>query len=135
MPKSPLKYIDLEKIGHGALFKGSKGYIIADFKTRTVIPFGTESDLSYLDTSNIRIPAKTAANFGEEWTNACKTDLQTSCNFDYSGVLIEQLLLGAVAFDVGKKLDYDAEKMEVRNSAEASRLLRKEYRKGWELNA
>lgn len=134
MPKSPFRHIDLAKISHGALFKGSKGYIIADFKTRMVIPFGKNADLSYLDSSNIQISEKTVANFGEEWTNACKTDLKTSCNFDYSGVMIEQLLLGSVAFDVGKKLKYDAQKMEVTNSPEADRLLRKEYRKGWALN-
>ena len=134
MPKSPFKHIDLAKIGHGALFKGNKGYIIADFTTRMVIPYGKNADLTYLDTGKIEIPEKTVDNFGEEWTNACKTDLKTSCNFDYSGVMIEQLLLGSVAFDAGKKLEYNAEKMEVTNSPEANRLLRKEYRKGWVLN-
>ena len=47
--------------------------------------------------------------------------------------MIEQLLLGAVAYDVGKKLDYNPKKMEVTNSPEANRLLRKEYRKGWSI--
>lgn len=134
VPNSPLRYLDLKGIGHGALFKGSKGFIVADFTTRMVIPYGKEADLSYLNAGNLKIPQKKVADFGEEWTNACKTDLKTSCNFDYSGILIEQLLLGAVAFDVGKELDYNAEKMEVRNSPEANRLLSKEYRKGWVLN-
>ena len=134
MPKSPLSYIDLNKVGHGALFKGTKGFIVADFKTRTVIPYGEGSDMSYFKAQNIHIPKKTVSDFGEEWTNACKTDLKTSCNFDYSGIMIEQLLLGSVAFDVGKKLDYDAAKMEVTNSPRANQLLRKEYRSGWVLN-
>ncbi|HBI33473.1 MAG TPA: gfo/Idh/MocA family oxidoreductase [Verrucomicrobiales bacterium] len=134
MPKSPLSYVDVTKIGHGALFKGTKGFIVADFKTRTVIPYGKSADLSYYDSSKIKVPERQVSNFGEEWTNACKTDLKTSCNFDYSGVLIEQLLLGAVAYDVGKKIDYNAKKMEVTNSPEANRLLREEYRKGWALN-
>lgn len=134
VPKSPLRHINLANIGHGALFKGSKGYIISDFTTRMVIPFGKDADLTYLDTGKIEIPEKTVANFGEEWTNACKTDLKTSCNFDYSGILIEQLLLGSVAFDVGKKLDYNPKKMEFTNSTEATHLLSKEYRKGWVLN-
>jgi len=134
MPKSPFKHIDLAKIGHGALFKGNKGYIIADFTTRMVIPYGKNADLTYLNTEDIKIPEKTVANFGEEWTNACKGDLKTSCNFDYSGILIEQLLLGSVAFDVGKKLDYNAKKMEFTNSPEGNRLLKKEYREGWVLN-
>ncbi|MBK1875360.1 Gfo/Idh/MocA family protein [Pelagicoccus mobilis] len=133
-PKNPLKYVDLGQIGHGALFKGSKGFIVADFTTRTVIPYGKAADLSYYDSTKIKVRERKVANFSEEWTHACKTDLQTSCNFDYSGVMIEQLLLGSVAFDVGKKLEYNAKKMEVTNSPEANRLLRKEYRKGWVLN-
>ena len=60
--------------------------------------------------------------------------VRETCNFDYSGILIEQLLLGSVAFDVGKKLDYNAKKMEFTNSPEGNRLLKKEYREGWVLN-
>ena len=48
--------------------------------------------------------------------------------------MIEQLLLGLVAYDVGKKLDYDPKKMYVKNSTEANQRLRKEYRQGWALN-
>ena len=131
---NPLSYFDLEKVGHGSLFKETKGFIVADFKTRTVIPYGKESDMSYFNAQNINIPEKTVSSFGEEWTDACKTDLKTSCNFDYSGIMIEQHLLGSVAFDVGKKLEYNAEKMEFTNSPEANLLLRSEYRSGWVLN-
>ena len=73
-------------------------------------------------------------NFQEEWTTACKTDLKTTCDFDYTVILIEQLLLGLIAYDVGEKLEYDAKKMEVTNSPEANRHLRKKYREGWVLN-
>ena len=34
MPESPAKFIDLNKIGHGAMFEGSKGYLVADFSNR-----------------------------------------------------------------------------------------------------
>ena len=46
----------------------------------------------------------------------------------------EMMLLGLVAYRVGKKLDYDPEKGRVKNSDEANALLSKEYRKGWTLN-
>ena len=31
MPESPVRYVDLKKIDHGAMFEGSKGVLVADF--------------------------------------------------------------------------------------------------------
>ena len=36
-----MDYVDLNKIDHGAMFKGSKGYLISDFDTRILIPSAT----------------------------------------------------------------------------------------------
>jgi hypothetical protein len=47
--------------------------------------------------------------------------------------LTETVLLGTVAFRVGKKLQWDAESLKVTNCPEANQLLAREYRKGWEL--
>jgi hypothetical protein len=41
MPRSPSRYVDLNKIDHGAMFRGEKGYVIADFDTRVLIPSAT----------------------------------------------------------------------------------------------
>src|SRR4029079_9980199 len=46
MPKSPAPSIDLNKIGHGVMFEGSKGFVVADFTSRMLIP-GKDADLSY----------------------------------------------------------------------------------------
>ena len=44
-------------------------------------------------------------HFQKQWLDACKdTRLKTACDFEYSGNMIEQLLLGLVAYRVGKKL-------------------------------
>ena len=67
-------------------------------------------------------------NFVKEWIDASKGDLKTSCNFDYGGKMIEQLLLGMVAYRVGKKLAYDAATGRVTTSAEGNDLLRRKYR-------
>jgi ADP-ribose pyrophosphatase YjhB (NUDIX family) len=37
MPDAPIGYIDLNKIGHGALFRGSRGFLVADFDTRVLL--------------------------------------------------------------------------------------------------
>jgi len=44
------------------------------------------------------------------------------------------MLLGLVAYRVGKKLDYDGAAGRVTNSPEANALLSRQYREGWTLN-
>ena len=70
----------------------------------------------------------------QEWIHACKTGAPTTCNFDYSGALIEHNLLGAVAFRTGKKLEWDADKLQATNCPEAEQFVKKTYRDGWVLN-
>ncbi len=81
--------------------------------------------------------------FQREWIDACKgksngvthgTSSKTHCDFDYSGSMIEQMLLGLVAHQIGKKLEYDPAAGRVTNSAEANDLLKRTYRSGWTLN-
>ncbi len=134
MPRSPRKWVDLNKIGHGAMFKGSKGYIIADFGSRLVIPFGDDADMTYYDRRPKDKMLPDVGHFQKEWTNACKGDLKTSCDFEYGGTMIELMLLGLVAYRVGKKLDYDPAAGRVTNSSEANDLLKRQYREGWTLN-
>ena len=64
---------------------------------------------------------------------ACKTGGTTTCNFAYSGALTEAVLLGNVAYRLGKPLTWDAQKLRATNEKDADRYIRKEYRKGWEL--
>lgn len=134
MPRSPKDYVDLKKIGHGAMFKGSKGYVIADFDSRIVLPFGDDADMSYYNRREKDKILPPVGHFQKEWTNACKGNLKTSCDFDYGGTMIEMMLLGLVAYRVGKKLDYDPAAGRVKNSDEANALLSRKYREGWTLN-
>jgi hypothetical protein len=48
--------------------------------------------------------------------------------------LIEQMLLGLVAYRVGGKLEYDGAAGRVTNSAEGNDLLGRRYRDGWTLD-
>ena len=81
--------------------------------------------------------------FQLEWIDACKgksnnvthgTSSKTHCDFDYSGTMMEQMLLGLVAHRAGKKLEYDPVNGRVTNSAEANDWLKRSYRSGWTLN-
>jgi predicted dehydrogenase len=134
LPDSPARYVDLKKIDHGAMFEGSKGALIADFTTRILLPHGNNADLTYYKprAKNALIPP--LGNFQKQWINACKGSLKTSCDFDYGGKMIEMMLLGLVAYRVGKKINYDGAAGHVTDCSEANDLLRRTYRSGWTLN-
>lgn len=133
MPQSPMEFIDLNKIDHGAMFKGEKGFLIADFQNRILLPYGKDANMTYYNRrpEDKIIPAM--GGFQQQWINACKGDLKTSCDFNYGGKMIEMMLLGHVAYRVGKPLEYDGAKGQVTNCPEANDLIKREYRKGWTL--
>lgn len=134
MPESPTRMIDLKKIDHGALFEGERGFLVSDFNQRVIFPANDKADLTYYQprTKDAVIPKM--GNFQKQWINACKGDLKTACDFEYSGNMIETMLLGLVAYRAGKKLTYDSAAGRVTNSEEANALLKKQYRAGWPLN-
>jgi predicted dehydrogenase len=134
MPESPSRFIDLNKIDHGALFEGSKGVLVADFTTRALLPNRAGSDMTYYHPRSKNALLPPLGNFQKQWMKACKTDLKTPCNFEYAGNMIEMMLLGLVAYRVGKKIEYDGAAGRVTNSPEADALLRRTYRPGWTLN-
>ena len=133
MPRSPKSFVDLNKIGHGAMFKGTQGYIVADFTSRLVLPYGKNADMSYYNRRPKEKMIPSLGHFQKEWIDACKGDLKTSCDFDYSGKLIEMMLLGLVAYRVGKKIKYDGVAGTTDN-AKANELLTRKYREGWPLD-
>ncbi|MCX6592373.1 MAG: Gfo/Idh/MocA family oxidoreductase [Acidobacteria bacterium] len=221
-PSAPKPYLDLSRVGNGAIFEGTKGAIFADFTTRVIIPNNDDGDFTYYQrrdasktlpliggTGQItqatrpvpprpssppsalpkgftampsaapsangfakveflenglpaalglpnpqiapvaqairegRAPAPGTDVFQQEWIDACKgkyngvthgTSSKTHCDFDYSGSMIEQMLLGLVAHRAGKKLTYDAATGRVTNSNEANDYLKRQYRPNWTLN-
>jgi len=232
-PENPRGYVDISKVGNGAIFEGTKGSIFCDFTTRIILPNNDDGDLTYykrrgkddllplvggtgqqtqmaaarprpagggqrpggggggqrpplpsgmssmpsaevgangfptvqMMAGNIppavgmpndaveRIKQAEAAGrpvgtgsgdlFQMEWIAACKgqrnsvvngTSSKTHCDFDYSGSMIEQMLLGLIAHRAGKKLEYDAATGRVTNHQEANDWLKRTYRPNWTLN-
>ena len=213
---NPKGYLDVSKIGNGAIFKGTKGSILCDFTSRVIIPNDDDGDLTYYKrrSSQQLLPlvngtgppspkpsgAKESAGsappplprgftawpnaqpgpdgfatvqflenglpaalglpntdvdtileaeksgrpldpdaFQAEWVAACKgkydgvvngTSSKTHCDFDYSGTMIEQMLLGLVAHRAGKKLEYDPVKGEITNAPEANELFEEAISQG-----
>lgn len=134
MPAAPKPVVDLNKIGHGAMFEGSKGVLVADFNGRLLIPNDKDGNLTYYKPRAKKDLIPPLGNFQKQWINACKGSLKTSCDFDYGGKMIEMMMLGLVAYRVGKKISYDGAAGKVTDVPEANELLRRTYRPGWTLN-
>ncbi len=134
LPNVPRDYIDLNKIGHGAMFKGTKGFLISGFENRILVPYGDDADLTYYKPRPKSEVFPPLGHFQKEWFNACKGNLKTSCDFEYAGNMIEQMLLGLVAYRAGQRVEYDAVAGRVTNLPEANQFLSKKYREGWILN-
>jgi hypothetical protein len=113
---------------NGCLFIGAKGMILADYGRHVLLPEKAFADFQRPPTTLPRVPGHHA-----EWLNACKTGRPTSADFEYSGWLTEANHLGNVAYRVGKKIEWDADNLTCKNAREANPIIRREYRKGWEL--
>ena len=109
----------------GILFVGDKGMVVGNH--------GKHQLLTEVQRPEPWIPKSIGHH--AEWINAAKTDLKTSCPFSYSGLLTEANHLASIAYRLGKKLEWDSANLKCTNAPEADRLLKREYRKGWELKA
>ncbi|MBI4889838.1 MAG: Gfo/Idh/MocA family oxidoreductase [Acidobacteria bacterium] len=220
-PENPRSYVDLSRVGNGAIFEGTKGAIFADFTSRIILPLNDDGDFTYykrrsqadllplimgkgqpsqaqaqqrrgpqagrapaLPKGMTAMPSATVTSTGfpavqmmegnippaigmpndsvtraieaekrgeaprqdpfqADWVEACKgnrngvqhgTSSKTHCDFDYSGSMIEMMLLGLVAHRAGKKLEYDPATGRITNSTEANDWLKRTYRANWTLN-
>jgi predicted dehydrogenase len=113
---------------NGVLFVGSKGMLLADYTKHVLLP---EKEFAGFTKPEPTIPP--SVGHWAEWIEACKTGKPTTADFQYSGWLTESNHLGNVAYRVGKKLLWDAEKLQATNAPEADQFIRREYRKGWAL--
>ena len=117
---------------NGVVFIGTEGrYLFADYSQRRLFPAR--------EYAQFQAPPKSipdSPGHHNEWIRACLANdpSKSSCNFDYSGLLSETVLLGTVAYRAGKTLEWDAKNLRATNAPEATKYLRREYRKGWELN-
>jgi predicted dehydrogenase len=114
--------------GSGVLFVGDKGMLLSDYSKHVLLP---EKDFADFKRPEPFIPKSLGHH--AEWIHACKTGEPTTCNFGYAGWLTEANHLGSIAYRLGKKLEWDAEKLSAKNCEEAAPLIKREYREGWKL--
>ena len=113
--------------GKNTLFIGTGGMLICGFDGWSLLPAEKFADF--------RGPKETipkSAGFHREWLDACRGGMPATCNFQYSGPLAESVLLANIAYRVQGKFDWDAASIQS-NRDDVNALLRREYRRGWEV--
>jgi hypothetical protein len=115
------------KWGDGTLFVGEKGMLIANYDQYKLLP---EKDFKDFTPPKPTIP--NSIGHHREWVEACKKGGTTTCNFDYSGALAECVLLGTVAYRLGKPFSWDSKELKA-SDAGAEQFIQHHYRKGWTL--
>jgi predicted dehydrogenase len=112
----------------GVMFVGSEGKMFANYGGYRLFPSEKFADFQPPERT---IPASIGHH--NEWIKACKDGSPTTCNFDYSGAVTETVLLGSVAYRVGKRIEWDGAKLKSPDCPEADQYIQKEHRKGWEV--
>jgi predicted dehydrogenase len=116
--------------GNACLFIGDGGMLLADYSRYLLLPEEKFKDAKLPEPTIPRV-----ASHHAEWIAACKGQGKTLADFEYSGWLTEANHLGNVAYRTGKKIQWDAAKLQATNAPEAARFIRREYRTGWDLAA
>ena len=114
----------------GVLFIGEKGAMLTGGAGGALKLLPASKSASYA------IPPQTiprSKGHHREWLDACKGGPAAGSNFEYGARLTEIALLGAIALRLGRRIEWDAERMEVKGVPEAAAMVREPYRAGWEL--
>lgn len=124
----PIETLKDQKLpDQGSMFIGEKGYMLLPH-------VGMPQLLPAENFKDAKISVVQGDNHWHQWVKACKGEGKATAGFEYAGPLTEFVLLGVIANRVpGKLLTWDAATMKLEGAAEASRLIKREYRKGWEV--
>ncbi len=116
--------------GNGSLFVGSKGMMATSSRGEGVwlLPSARWQQYQLPPQLLNRSPGHMM-----DWIRAAKGGEMSCSDFSITAPFAEWLALAVVAMRVPGKLDWDSRNVRFTNSAEANKLVKPEFRKGWEL--
>ena len=130
LPPKPVEMGEEEfNKGGGVLFVGTKGKLLHDtygYNPR-LLPKSLHDSTGKPPQTIERIKTSHEMN----WIDAIRGTQKASTPFEYSAKLNEIMLLGVVALNAGKKIQYDGAGMKITNVADSDALLKRAYRDGW----
>ncbi|MGB9602671.1 MAG: Gfo/Idh/MocA family protein, partial [Limisphaerales bacterium] len=116
---------------NGRLLIGDKGFILGN----KIFPDKRRNEYKEPPKTIPRSPGHY-----QEWILACKGGKPAGSNFDWAGPLTEVVLLGNIALRVQlreeltyHKIEWDPEKLQIKNLPEANKFIKREYRQGWSI--
>ncbi len=115
---------------NGSLFVGDKGLITTGTygENTRLLPVEKMRDYHFPSEFMTRSPGHY-----RDWIRACKGGDPACSNFSVAGPFTEWISLGVLALRFEGKLEWDSEKMRITNNAEANKLIKPTFRKGWTL--
>jgi hypothetical protein len=115
-------------IAEGAIFVGDKGFMTTDTYGANVRLLPLERHNAYRPPAEIltRSPGHYA-----DWMRACKGGAPACSNFSIAGPFTEWIVMGVTALHFDGKLEWDHDKMQFTNNAEANKYVMPTFRKGW----
>jgi len=116
--------------GSGSLIIGTKGTLFSPNDYGAAYTLYPEKKFRDYKKPKETLP-RSPGHF-KEFAIACKGGPKAMSNFDYAGRLTETILLGNVALRAGKKVEWNAEDMKIKNmGSEGEKLIKRDYRKGF----
>jgi predicted dehydrogenase len=127
-PKSVTDQLGKRELhGQGSLFIGAKGLLLLPHVAAPIL-------LPEEQFKDYQRPELPPANHWHQFVEAVRGNGKTSAGFDYAGPLTEAVLLGGVASRFPKQtLEWDGPGLKFTGVAAANDLVRRTYRKGWEV--
>lgn len=125
--------------GSGCLLMGTKGQLYSpdDYGARFFL-LPQDQFIGYKGPAETIPRAPKNSNQGLrhhiEWLEAIRGGKPAYSNFDIAAYLTEIILLGCVALRAGQKIEWDGPAMRATN-IDVSHLVKRDYRKGWEIPA
>ncbi len=116
--------------GNGAVLIGTKGIMATSSRGEGVwlLPASRWAEYELPPQLLTRSPGHML-----DWIRACKGGDPSCSDFSVVGPYAEWLALTALALHVPGKLEWDSKNVRITNNAEADKLVRPAFRKGWEL--
>ena len=116
--------------GGGVLYVGSKGKLIHETYGAKPRLLGAAANAPKPPQTFKRIPTSHEMN----WIDTIRGRQEASSPFSYAARLTEVMLLGVVALNAGKKIQYDPANLKIVNAPEAEQFLHRQWRQGWSLS-
>jgi predicted dehydrogenase len=117
---------------NGAIVVGSKGTLSSVEWTGGVWALLPEKQFRDYQPPKPSLPRAPRQSHHEEWLAACRGGPPAFCRFDgFASELTEAMLVANLALRVGRKVVWDAAKMEARGCREAAPYVKRRYRSGW----